>query len=199
MPAAPPTVPRPGFEQVVLATGHMTDRPHRSAPRFPASDEEAVTEAIEHTLRRWGVGEGALVISGGARGADILVAEQAMARGAEVWLLVALPDDEFLAASVDAPGGDWAARYRDLRRRCPTWFQTEELGPARDDEDVFERNNNWCLEAARAQAPPGGLRVVAVWDGRPGDGRGGTSHLVEQARRAGASVEVIHPPASLYP
>lgn len=198
MPPAPPTVPRTGFDQVVLATGHMIDHPHRVPPRFPASDEDAVTEAVASTLQRWGVGDGALVVCAGARGTDTIVAEQAMVRGAAVWLLLALPEEEFVAASVAVAGSDWEARYRELRRRCPTWFQPEELGPVGEDEDVFERNNDWCVDAARAQAPPGRLRVLAVWDGGPGDGPGGTAHLIERARRAGASVAVVRPPTGVH-
>lgn len=190
------TGPPRAFDQVVLATGHMVDLPGRSSPRFPASDEQAVASAVGEALDGWRVGPGTLLVCGGARGADIIAAEQALARGAEVWLLVPLPDEAFVAASVDVPGSDWAARYRRLRQRCPTWFQADQLPPPGDDEDVFERNNDWCLEVARAQAPPGRLRVLAVWDGAGGDGRGGTAHLVARARRAGATVEVIPPPAS---
>lgn len=196
MARAGPTERRNGFGQVVVATGHMVDAPDRVAPRFPPSDEAAVTRAIRDVFDQWAVGRGTLVVCGGARGADIVAAEQAMTRGAEVWLLVALADDDFEAASVDLPGSDWVARYRLLRARCPTWFQSEELGPQGDGEDVFARNNEWCLTVARAQAPPDGVRVLAVWDGSRGDGRGGTADLLERARRAGATVEVICPPSS---
>ncbi|MGH9156163.1 MAG: hypothetical protein ACRD1K_10110 [Acidimicrobiales bacterium] len=154
-----------------------------------------MTRAIGEAFDRWRVGPGALVLSGGARGADIISAEQALARRAEVWLLVALPDETFVVRSVDRPGSDWAERYRDLRRRCPTWFQAEALGPLTEGQHVFERNNDWCLEVARAQAPPGAVRVLAVWDGLDGDGRGGTAHLVRRARETGAMVEVIRPPS----
>ncbi|HVM02711.1 MAG TPA: hypothetical protein VM263_08570 [Acidimicrobiales bacterium] len=196
MPSRPPTEPRSAFGQVVVAAGHMVDVAGRSPPRFPASDEEAVTRAVGEALDRWGVSRGTLLVCGGARGADIIAAEQALARGAAAWLLVALPEEAFLATSVELPGSDWAERYRALRRRCPTWFQPDELPPAAPGEDVFERNNDWCLEVAGAQAPPGGLRVLAVWDRSGGDGRGGTADLVERARRAGATVEVIGPPGA---
>lgn len=194
MPEAPPTEPRSTFEQVVLASGHMVDLPHRSTPRFPPSDEPALTDAVAAAFGDWEVGSGTLLVSGGARGADIIAAEQALARGAEVWLLLALPDEEFLATSVAIPGTDWEERFARLRRRCPTWFQADELGPPTGDEDVFERNNDWCLAVASSQATEGNLRVLVVWDGDRGDGRGGTFHLVERARSLGAPVAVIRPP-----
>lgn len=196
MPSGATAGPRSEFEQVVLATGHMVDGPDRSSPRFPPSGEEAVTREIGEALDRWGAGTGTLLICGGARGTDIIAAEQALARGAEVWLLVPLPDDEFIAASVDLPGTDWVERYRRLRRRCRTCFQSDELPPPDDGENVFERNNEWSLEVARRHARPGRLRVLAVWDGGEGDGRGGTAHLVQRAHRAGATVEVIDPRAA---
>lgn len=194
----PPEVraePGRAFAQVVLAAGHMVDRPDRSSPRFPPSAEAGVTAAVRRALEHWDVGTGALLVCGGARGSDIIAAEQALARGAEVWLLVPLPDEAFVAASVHLPGTDWSDRYRNLRRRCPTWFLTEELAGPMVDDNVFERNTDWCLRVARAEAPPGRLRVLAVWDGSGGDGEGGTASLVERARRAGACVEVISPDA----
>lgn len=196
MPGATPTRRRRRFGQVVLATGHMVDRPGRPAPRFPPSGVPAVTRAIAALFRTWHVGPGTLVLSGGARGSDIVAAEQGLALGAEVWLLIPLPDDQFVAASVSVPGTDWEERYRRLRDRCPTWFQAGELGPPAAGEDAFERNNDWCVAVARAQAASSPWRVLAVWDGGPGDGPGGTGHLLERARALGASVEVIRPPAA---
>ncbi|HEX2699107.1 MAG TPA: hypothetical protein VHM89_02755 [Acidimicrobiales bacterium] len=193
MPGAPPTDPRASFDRVVVAGGHMVDRPDRPAPRFPAGSEGTVTSAIGSTLDRWVTGRGTLIVCGGARGADIIAAEQGLARGADAWLLIAIPEADHLAGSVELPGTDWADRYRNLRRRCPTWFQDDELPPLQPGEDPFERNNEWSLRVGIAQAPPHQLFVLAVWDGAGADGPGGTSHLLERARAAGATVETIHP------
>ena len=184
-----------GFDQVIVVSGHMVDQPDRSSPRFPPEAELPVTRAVRTTLRGWAVGPGALLVSGAARGTDIIAAEQALLLGAAVWLLVALPDREFVAASVRLPGTDWSERYENLRRRCPTRFQPDELGPPGPDEDVFERNNDWCLTVAGHLAPPARLRALVVWDGVGGDGPGGTADFVERATRLGAEVEVIDPQA----
>jgi hypothetical protein len=192
---AAPTVPRGTFSLVVVASGHMIDRPERTSPRFPANAAPTVTEAVRSALNDWGAGPGTLLVSGGARGADIIAAEQALVAGAEVWLLLALPDDDFVATSVAIPETDWEHRYRTLRRQCPTWIQESELEPTdtSDEGAIFARNNNWCLEVGASQAPPGGLRVLAVWDGSAGDGPGGTADFVERARQLGAEVGVISP------
>jgi hypothetical protein len=183
----------PDFEQVVVVSGHMVDQPGRTPPRFPPEAEPLVTAAVRAALHDWKVGDGTLVVSGGARGADIIAAEQALSLGAAVWLLVALPDDEFIAASVDLPGTDWTERYESLRRRCPTRFQHVDLGPPGPGQDVFERNNDWCLAVAREAAPTDSLRALVVWDGVGGDGRGGTADFVDRARQLGAQVVVIDP------
>ncbi len=193
---AAPTVPRSAFSQVIVASGHMVDRPDRPVTRFPARAERDVADAVRTALRDWNVDGDTLVISGGARGADIIVAEEALDLGATVWLLLALPDDQFVETSVRLPGSNWEERFRAVRRRCPTWIQDEVLGPLPNGSGpaaAFARNNAWCLEAGRAQAPPGRVRAVVVWDGGPGDGDGGTGDFVARARELGAEVRVIRP------
>jgi hypothetical protein len=192
--ASNPAAPRatvPFLRQAVVVSGHMIDHPDRPTPRFPASAESAVTDAIAAVLARWGVGPGALLVSGGARGADIIAAEQALSLGAEVWLLIALPDEEFVPLSVELEGTDWHDRYAALRRRCPTRFQRDELGAAPSAEEAFERNNDWMLDVAQSAAPR--LRALAVWDGARGDGPGGTWDFVQRARTMGALVAVVDP------
>jgi hypothetical protein len=181
------------FDQVVVVSGHMVDQPGRATPRFPPAAELPVTRAVREALRSWSVGPGALLVSGAARGTDTIAAEQALILGATVWLLVALHDAEFIAASVALPGTDWTERYVNLRRRCPTRFQPDELGAPGPDEDVFERNNEWCLSVATAIAPPECLRALVVWDGVRGDGPGGTADFVNRATHLGAEVRVIPP------
>jgi hypothetical protein len=180
------------YDLAVVVTGHMIDRPDRVVPRFPAGAEASVTASVDKLFTEWGVDAATLVVSGGARGADIIAAESAMARGADVWLLLALPERAFVEESVQLEGTDWVDRFRALRDRCPTYFQADELGPA-PTRDAFARNNEWCLETARRVAGIGAVRVVAVWDGARGDGPGGTGDLVDRAHHEGAVVAVIPP------
>ena len=183
----------PKFDQVILVSGHMIDQPDRAATRFPPSAELAVTAAIRATLRAWAVGSDSLLISGGAKGTDMIAAEQALLLGATVWLLVARHDDAFIPESVDIPGTDWTERYLNLRRRCRTLFQEDELGPPAGGESIFERNNDWFIAVANRLVSPDRVRALVVWDGLGGDGPGGTSDFVERMRRSGADVAVIHP------
>src|SRR4029079_6492907 len=92
----------------------MVDARDRESPRFPPDQVGRVTREIRATLARWDVGPQTTVVTQGARGADTIIAEQALARGAKVVLCLALPPEEFERASVELPGSDWTERFRAL-------------------------------------------------------------------------------------
>lgn len=172
----------------------MIDTPGRKDARFPAAKEGPVRRRIAAQLSDWSTGVGDLGICGGACGADILFAEACLERGAKVKLLIPLPEDAFLEKSVSFADADWEKRYRDLRARCETRFQHEALGPPANGENVFERNNLWCLEVARSLVPPARIHALLVWDERAGgDGPGGTSDFAARVERAGGRVFIINP------
>ncbi len=72
--------------RVVLGTGHMVDLPDRPEPRFPADQVPRVTAEVRAALADWQVGPDSTIVCGGARGADLIVAEEAQARGARILL-----------------------------------------------------------------------------------------------------------------
>src|SRR6266542_1829995 len=110
--------PRRGGQPEPARHAGGTGRPRPSAdrptPRFPPSRVPWVTDRVRETFDNWRVGPGTTVISGGARGADIIGAEEGYSRGAHVMLCLALPADEFRRRSVDLPGTDWGSRFRRL-------------------------------------------------------------------------------------
>ncbi len=55
---------------------------------------------------------------------------------------------------------------------------------------IWERNNLWELNSALVN---GGMHMtlIALWDGKGGDGAGGTEHMVKEAGAKGAVVRVI--------
>jgi hypothetical protein len=172
----------------------MIDAPGRKEARFPPHKEEPVRLRIARQLARWKAGARDTGLCGGARGADILFAEECIKRRQRVILLIALPEEEFLERSVRLPGSDWEARYRALRARCETHFQHEEWAGRHPELDVFSRNNLWCIEKARSLAAPQDLYAVLVWDEQPaGDGPGGTSDFADRIAEAGGHVAVVNP------
>ncbi|HXZ74114.1 MAG TPA: hypothetical protein VEH31_25015 [Streptosporangiaceae bacterium] len=147
----------------------------------------------------WHVGPGTTVISGGARGADIIAAEQGHARGARVVLCLALPPAEFQRRSVDQPGTDWGTRFRRLLSVAQVQELPATASEAPEDGQVFARANQWMVDTARAiDARP---HALIVWDGTAGDGPGGTYDMV---RRLGYSphdphLRLINPTAQKSP
>jgi hypothetical protein len=172
----------------------LIDAPNRAAPRFPPSKESAVRQRMAVQLEAWRVSPGDLCISSGGRGADILFAELCRQLGANMLMLQPLSDDEFIEASVHLPGTDWESRFRALRAITETRFLADREGPRLEGESVFERNNNWVLETARAACRGRPLRALLVWDELPtGDGPGGTSHFASEVRRLRGEVVIINP------
>jgi hypothetical protein len=184
-------------DQVWAVAGHMIDDEDRQPPRFPAHAEPRVTSAIRLIFERHGLGPRSLVVTSAARGTDIIAAEQALALGAHVWLLIPLPEQTFITISVALPGTTWATRYRSLRRRCSTWFLPGSDSGHRSHEASFVSNNRWCLDVACAQGRDRPTWALAVWDGvRVGD-PGGTSDFVSYANLLGLRTIVIDPASPL--
>ncbi|MFL6137530.1 MAG: hypothetical protein ACJ74O_06990 [Frankiaceae bacterium] len=161
---------------VVLVSGHLVDAPDRPAPRFPPSRVEWVTERVRDALAGWRTGPGTTVITGGARGADIIAAEEGRARGAHVVLCLALPPREFERQSVELPGTDWSRRFRALLDVVEVRELAAEVDDVPEGDEVFARTNAWMVELAK-QLDDEPCAIV-VWNGRTGDGPGGTSDMV---------------------
>lgn len=157
----------------VLVSGHLVDTADRRIPRFPQDRVGHVAERIRDTFDEWGVGPGTNVFTGGARGADILAAEEAVRREARLVLCLAMPVAEFERRSVDLPGTDWALRFRRLLGVA----DVEVLDHA-VNSTVYARANTWMIQQARRIDPR--PYAIVVWDGRRGDGPGGTADFVGQ-------------------
>ena len=169
--------------------------------RFPPSKEATVRERLAAQLEAWKVGAGDLAICGGARGADILFAELCADRGAEVWLFLALPQGEFLEASVRLPDGDWEQRFFALldRESVKTFQQLERLKSPPKGISVFARSNLWMINTARVEANnPKNLYALLVWDEKPtGDGPGGTSDFAARVKQLGGRLAPVINPTKL--
>jgi tetratricopeptide (TPR) repeat protein len=189
---------RPCYEKVCIFSGHMIDRPERSAPRFPARKESIVRERIAAQLDQWGIGDGDLAIVGGACGGDILFAELCVERGAQVWLFISMPQDEFLPESVRFAGGDWEERYFKLREHphVQTSFQHDRIGFPVGDASPHARNNVWIINTARVEARPNRLYGLLLWDEKPaGDGPGGTADFAASVKHFEGRLQIIDPMA----
>jgi hypothetical protein len=180
MPETSPAPPR----KVILFSGHMTDAPGREKPRFPPDKEPAAARAVASALAGLDIGPLDLCICGGACGGDLLFAEAALARDARLELYLPFEEPVFLEKSVDFAGGDWRARYFAAKARAELHVAPQELGPPREGEDPYERNNRWMLDRAM-RFGANKVDFVCLWNGEGGDGPGGTKHMMEKVRNRG--------------
>jgi hypothetical protein len=188
------------FCRVVVCSGHMIDQPDRPVPRFPRHKEAIMQRQITEQLDTWGIGPGDLAICGGAQGADLLFAECCVEIGAQVYLLIALPEEEFLRRSVHLEGADWESRYFEVAKKSNVFkfFQEdflEDFSPElKAIDNVFARNNLWMLHTALDAGGIGELFAILVWDQKEmGDGPGGTSDFEQRIRQSHGTVAVINP------
>ncbi|MEJ8823243.1 hypothetical protein WKW80_14550 [Variovorax humicola] len=173
---------RPVPGQVLLFSGHMIDAPDRKTPRFPADKEPIARKAIEGLLDRLEAGAQDLAICGGACGGDLLFAESALARGAALEMYLPFDVSTFLPKSVTFAGGDWLSRFEAAKSACTLHILPAERGALKPDEDPYEQDNLWMLEAA-SRFGADKVQFICLWDGKGGDGPGGTQHLMEEVRR----------------
>jgi hypothetical protein len=183
------------FEVAIVFTGHMIDRPERAEPRFPPRAEARVRAAIGEALKsiRRGQPSPAVGLAGGACGGDLLFHEVCEELGIATQVFLALPAAEFVAASVAPAGSAWEQRfYSLLARRGPENVKvlSEKDGLLEGETaNVWQRANLWILEQALTLAPQ--RTLLALWDGKTGDGPGGTEHLVQVANRLGIGVAPV--------
>jgi hypothetical protein len=180
--------------RVLVTSGHMVDAPDRPEPRFPPDQVARVTAEVRAALDGWAVGPQTTLVTGGARGADIIAAEECLERGASVVLRLALPPTEFEQRSVALPDGDWAPRFGAVLERSE-WKVLED---APQDDSVFERTNEWIVKTARTiDDEP---RALIVWNGQEGDGPGGTRDFVRLLGYEGPDlgIHVIDPTRRAY-
>lgn len=174
---------------VVVFTGHMIDRPGRTRPRFPENLESSVGKAIEDRLRGLNAGFG---FSGAACGSDILFIEAMLKRG-HTHIMLPFGADQFRKTSVDFPAqGNWSARF-DAVLAGATKVENASGAPAEWGGIVFEYANLLLLGLAtlKSRSLDTELIGLAVWDGRPGDGSGGTASTIDVWRKQGLCVEEI--------
>jgi hypothetical protein len=180
-------------ERPLLVTGHEVDKPDRRVPRFPQAQVPRVSAEVAEALKDWSVGPDTVLITGAARGADLIAAEQALDLGASIRVVLALPPDEFERVSVALPDTNWSERFRKVLGRSDV-----EVLDGQSDEGAFARANTRMLEIAW-QLDPHPYALI-VWNGQPGDGPGGTDDLVRRLGHAGSDerIAVIDPTLRAY-
>ncbi len=191
---SPPSASPP--EHVVVFTGHRVDAPTRETPRFPQSCVAAAREAIRKRVAEL---KPDLGIAAAASGGDILFHEVCAELGIPTDVRLVMPPQKFVNASVADSNADWVDRYWSLMKakekegrfaqlseedELPSWLQRKR------QYSIWNRANLWTLEYALSRTPKR-LTVMALWNGKTGDGPGGTEDLLTIAKELGATPKVI--------
>ena len=178
------------FPSVVMFVGHMVDQPDRQVPRFPPQLEGAVKEAIRSKLRQF---EPQFGYASGACGSDILFHEAMLERNGESHVVLPYEKEFFAKDSVElVDSGDWNSRFERIMGRAVE-IQEASKRSQMCGKVSFEFANLLLhgLASIHARQLDTKLIPLAVWDGKPGDGPGGTAGTIERWRGAGLEVEVI--------
>jgi tetratricopeptide repeat protein len=194
VPSEPPAPP----DRVIFFTGHMIDPAGRKPPRFPKSCEEIARQAIGERLqqeieRTKGKSIG---IAGAACGSDILFHEVCAEMGIPHDVFLPLPIDRFRTESVSPAGKNWEERFDQLMRQFPSphvLSHTEDLPSwlsLRPNYNAWQRANLWLIQEALAVGGTN-ITLLALWDGKTGDGPGGTDHMIRVAAQHGAATVIL--------
>jgi hypothetical protein len=177
---------------VFLFSGHMIDAPDRSEPRFPAEMEGIAAKAINCQLDALGAGPGDLGLCGGACGGDLLFAEACLACGIAMEIRIPFAVPKFLEKSVAFAGSDWVERFYKVieNLKVQLLVMPEELGALPQGSDPYERDNLWQLESALSFGPEK-VRFLCLWNGKGGDGPGGTRHMVKSVKQRSGKVYIL--------
>ena len=167
---------RAGHERVAVTRVGVTG--HRAL----TVDRDVLSSLVDEVLDTIAGDSGAesiVVVSALAEGADRLVAQRAMDRGGVFEAILPLARDDY-ATDFAGPSND------DFHRLVEAADAVVELAatPSRDD----------AYAAAGRALVWGTDALVAVWDGLPARGTGGTAEVVAYARELGRPIAWIHVP-----
>jgi hypothetical protein len=184
----------PPRDRVIVATGHRTDTPDRKSPRFP-NTREAIDKAKawlrEQIEAEKAATKGAIsAIAGAASGTDLIFHEVCAELGIRTTVVLPIPREDYCRQSVADGGPDWVERFNHLVNANPPVLLSEDAdlpvwAAPIPDYGVFQRGNIFMIEAALTR-PNADVTLLALWNGKAGDGPGGTADMVELAKEQGA-------------
>ncbi|MEU9167040.1 hypothetical protein AB0D34_04440 [Streptomyces sp. NPDC048420] len=144
---------------------------------------ERVSTGILDEFRCQAAGGPVEAFSALAAGADQLFAELALRSGVPVTAVI--PGMDYVS---HLGGQEARAAFHRLLRACA---DRVDLPVERTREDAYAAAGRWIVDHTD--------RLVAVWDGEPARGPGGTGDIVAYASRVGVPVNVLWRPGARRP
>jgi class 3 adenylate cyclase len=169
-----------GIPPVLVFTGHMVDAADRAAPRFPASLEASLCDALRASLAEL---RPLAAYGSAACGADILCHELVRELGGEIHVVLPFPAEEFRATSVEIAPGNWGERFDRLLESADSVTVASDHR-ATGSVASFEYANLLLtgLGRLRARLLDTSLRGLAAWDAGGDGARGGVGSVVSAWR-----------------
>lgn len=141
---------------------------------LPAAAVPYIATHVQKTLR--GLPEPLIGYSSLAEGADQLVADQILRAGGQLHVVI--------------PSRDYESTFDDTGRRTyenllGAATHTSTLPFAEPSEEAYDAAGKWVAEHCDV--------LIAVWDGEPARGLGGTADAVAHARALAKDIRIIWP------
>ena len=188
------------FPRLAVFSGHMIDAPDRRVPRFP--DDPRLIERIAAKIGAWLERERiGFAQCAAACGGDLIFIDELVKRGGEVHVIMPWREEDFIGSSVRPGGERWVREYERLRDhfRSITCLTQQTLPSV---QGLGFEYCNCCINGIalqRARVLGAEVRPLALWDGLPGDGHGGTESFVVFWRGRQAAPEIIALPMPSAP
>jgi hypothetical protein len=202
-PAAPaPANPAPATPDcVIVGTGHRVDAKDRQSPRFPNTAEciGKVTDWLRERIAAEkaataGTAGSTTGIAGAASGFDLLFHEVCGELGVPTTVVLPIPKIDYQLQSVSDGGPEWVDRFQRLIAAKPPIILSDSASlpiwaASIANYGVFQRGNIWMIKDALFRGNAN-VALLALWNGKAGDGPGGTQDMIELAKTQGAKVYV---------
>ncbi|MDG2001750.1 MAG: adenylate/guanylate cyclase domain-containing protein, partial [Novosphingobium sp.] len=156
-----------------------------------AQIEAGLRQQIDDWLdeRNVGIAFGAL-----AAGADLLVAEAVLARGAELNIVLPFAVDDFIEQSLRPAGESWVPRFKRCLDAAASLTMATEMAYVGDPEQ-FAYGSRVAMGLAKLRSQHLGNKPLqlALWDGQAARGAGGTGGDVAIWRKLAGESRVLEP------
>jgi len=176
--------------RVLAYFGHMVDADDRATSRFQKDKVGAVRLAIRQRLEAYGALHG---FGQAARGSDLIFLQELLKRNLTATVVLPFPKQDFVETSVT---DDWRERFEEVFSN-PLVTVRDPLQSSRPSAtelpQAFAKANRQVqkLTLEYAERLDEKAIAVAVWDGKAGDGPGGTADAVRLWQDEGYAVDVI--------
>jgi len=184
---------------VFLFTGYMVSHSGKKENHFPPALEGDIRSAIQATLKKHNAGPNDVAVTTGMdAGSEIIFIESCVEREIPVQAYFPYAETAYIRDFVSPGGDEWVDRFYKLRNHplVDEFYQPDHVGPPREGDNVYERNNRWALYSSLIKGIDK-VRLIALWDGK-NEMSGDLDvrlikHMVDLMRDTGGIVEQINP------